>query len=144
MRAVFAFGILVGFFCSKAHSQSLVGTWQLVSETSCLENDIVGDEEEADLVADLKSRSSGTQSIIEFKDNNTGSESLHIMNKKKVSGTSHFLYRYNDGTLYLLDKKSHLLIGSYDVEKITSDSLIFSNASRSCEIRILIKVKDPK
>jgi hypothetical protein len=117
-----------------------VGTWQLISQTSCMENELEEDDDTDELVADMKSRSGGTSSVIEFKDNNMGSESIKMIETRKSSKSSNFMYKVDGDILYLLDKKSHLLIGSYDIERLTTDSLIFSNAKRACETRIFAKI----
>ncbi len=132
--------IVVGFFSFHVRSQSIVGTWQLVSQTTCLESEMEEDEETNELLNNMKSQSRGTNSVIEFKDNNMGSESLKMIDKRKANKTSNFMYKVDGDVLYMLDKKSHLLIGSYDIERLTSDSLIFSNAARACETRIFVKI----
>jgi len=126
----------------QTRAQSLVGTWQLVRHTTCLEDEI-GDEDEAtsDLLDDIRSRESGTPSVIEFKSDNSGEESIRLLASKKPNKRNNFLYRYNEGKLYFLDKKSRLLVGSYDVDRLSADSLVFSDASRACETRIFVRVE---
>lgn len=126
----------------QTKAQSLVGAWQLVHHTSCLEDE-VGDEDEAtnDLLDDIRSRESGTQSVIRFNDDNSGDESIHLLNSRKSRKRNNFLYRYSEGKLYFLDKKSRLLMGSYDVDRLSADSLVFSNASRACETRIFVRLE---
>ena len=126
----------------QTKAQSLVGTWQLVRHTTCLEDEI-GDEDEAtgDLLYDIRSRESGTPSVIEFKSNNSGEESIRLLASKKSNKRNNFLYRYNEGKLYFLDKKSRLLVGSYDVDRLSADSLVFSDASRACETRIFVRLE---
>ena len=105
-----------------------------------MDEEIETSEDEDELVADLQSRHTGTASVMEFKNNSTGSENLRIMDSRKSSKTSSFMYKVEADVLYLLDKKSRLLKGSYDIEKLTSDSLVFSNAARACETWILIRI----
>lgn len=126
----------------QTKAQSLVGTWQLVRHTTCLEDEI-GDEDEAtsDLLDDIRSRESGTPSVIEFKSDNSGEESIRLLASKKPNKRNNFLYRYNEGKLYFLDKKSRLLVGSYDVDRLSADSLVFSDASRACETRIFVRLE---
>lgn len=126
----------------QTRAQSLVGTWQLVRHTTCLEDEI-GDEDEAtgDLLEDIRSRESGTPSVIEFKSDNSGEESIRLLASKRSNKRNNFLYRYNEGKLYFLDKKSRLLVGSYDVDRLSADSLVFSDASRACETRIFVRVE---
>lgn len=128
----------------ETKAQSLVGTWQLVDHTTCLEGEL-GDEDEAtgDLLEDIRSRESGTPSVIRFKDDNSGDESIRLLASRKSDKRNNFLYRYSEGKLYFLDKKSRLLVGSYDVDRLSTDSLVFSNASRACETRIFIRLEGP-
>lgn len=139
MRGIFTC-IVVGIISFNVQAQSIVGTWQLISQTSCIDNEIEADDEVDALVADMKSRSNGTNSVIEFKDNNTGSESIRMIESRKSNKSSSFMYKVDGDLLYLLDKKSHLLIGSYEIERLTTDSLIFSNTARACETRVFAKI----
>ncbi|HLT71328.1 MAG TPA: lipocalin family protein [Cyclobacteriaceae bacterium] len=126
----------------QTNAQSLVGTWQLVRHSNCLEEK-VGDEDEAtnDLLDDIRSRESGTQSVIRFNDDSSGDESIHLLESRKSKKRNNFLYRYSEGKLYFLDKKSRLLVGSYDVDRLSADSLVFSNATRACETRIFVRLE---
>ena len=124
-------------------AQSLVGRWQLVKQTSCIEdetplNDSTGVEE---VLNDMKSMSGPTGNVIEFKENNSAEESTKIISKKKSYNSKAFLYKFNGTELYFLDKKSHTIIEGFTVEKFTSDSLIISNTSRACETKVFTKIK---
>lgn len=124
-------------------AQSIVGRWQLSKQSNCVEDEL--DEEEdagvKEMVDDMEGLSGAEPQIIEFKDNNTGSESTKIINKKKSYNSKSFLYRYNEGSLYILDKKSRTIIDGFTVEKLDNDSLIISNVSRVCETKIFVRLK---
>ncbi|MEJ1241268.1 hypothetical protein WBG78_24175 [Chryseolinea sp. T2] len=123
-------------------AQSIVGRWQLVKQSSCVEDELGGDDDDAQaLVDDMKSMSGSTPQVLELKDNNTGQESTKIISKKKSYNSKSFMYRYNENGLYFLDKKSKTIIEGYTVEKLEGDSLIISNASRVCETRIFVRIK---
>jgi hypothetical protein len=94
-----------------------------------------------EMAEDMEGLSGAEPQIIEFKDNNTGSESTKIINKKKSYNSKSFLYRYNEGSLYILDKRSRTIIDGFTVEKLTNDSLIISNVSRVCETKIFVRLK---
>ncbi len=142
---IFWLVIFFVFACSLAHSQSLVGTWQLVRQTTCLSDELGGEDPETDeLVTDMQSRSSGTASVIRFKDNTNGEENIRMFDSRKSTKLNSFLYKFDGNTLHLLDKKSRLLLGSYTIESFTADSLIFSNAARACETRVFVKVSEKK
>jgi hypothetical protein len=123
-------------------AQSLVGTWQLVRHNSCLEEEMDEDEATGDLLEDIRSRSSGTPSVIEFRDDNSGEESIRLLDTRRSSKRNSFLYRYSDGKIDFLDKKSRLLVGAYDVDRLSADSLVFSEVSRACETRIFVRLAE--
>lgn len=138
------FALLVALSAIFGHTkaQSLVGTWQLVRHTTCLEAEM-GEEDAAtdDLVEDIRSRDAGTASVIRFKDDNSGDETIRLLESRKSGKRNNFLYRYSEGRLYFLDKKSRLLVGSYDVDRLSADSLVFSDAKRACETRIFVRLE---
>lgn len=123
-------------------AQSIVGRWQLVKQSSCVEDEVgdVDDDTQA-LVDDMKSLSGAAPQVLEFRDNNTAQESTKIISKKKSYNSKSFLYRYNENGLYFLDKKSKTIIEGFTVEKLEGDSLIISNASRVCETKIFVRIK---
>lgn len=123
-------------------SQSIVGRWQLVKQSNCVEEEMGdSDDEPQELIEDLKGMSDRTPQVIEFKVNNTGSESTKIINKKKSYNSKSLLYRFDSNGLYFLDKKSRTIIEGFTVEKLESDSLIISNSARVCETKIFVRVK---
>ena len=101
---------LLFFLPSISFSQpaSIVGRWQLVNQSTCIDDElsVEEDDEMQDLVDDMKSRSDKTPQVIEFRDNNTGKESTKIISKKKAYNAHSFLYRLDGAGLYFLDKKS--------------------------------------
>lgn len=124
------------------HGQSLVGKWQLVKQSNCVEDEL--DEEEGDvkeMVEDMQGLSGAEPQILEFKDNNTASESTKIINKKKSYNSRSFLYRFDAERLYILDKRSRTIIDAFMVEKFDSDSLIISNAERVCDTKVFVRLK---
>lgn len=132
---------LTGYTLS-GQAQSIVGRWQLVKQSSCVDDEVAGDDDAQALIDDMKSMSGAAPQILEFRDNNTGQESTKIISKKKSYNSKSFLYRYSsDDALYFLDKKSKTIIEGYLVEKLEGDSLIISNASRVCETKIFVRVK---
>ena len=133
---VLSSGALIG------EAQSIVGRWQLIKQSNCVEDDL-GEEEASvkEMVEDMKGLSGAEPQIIEFKDNNTGEENTKIISKKKSYNSKSFMYRFNEETLYFLDKKSKTIIDGYTVEKMDGDSLIISNATRVCETKIFVRLK---
>ena len=94
-----------------------------------------------EMTEDMKGLSGAEPQVLEFKENNTGEENTKIISKKKSYNSKSFMYRYNEGTLYFLDKKSKTIIDGYTVEKMDGDSLIISNATRVCETKIFVRIK---
>ena len=138
----FIFVMVLGFSTLIVQAQSIVGRWQLVNQSNCVESEL-GEEEAGvkEMTEDMKGLSGAEPQILEFKENNTGEESTKIISKKKSYNSKSFMYRYNEGTLYFLDKKSKTIIDGYTVEKMDGDSLIISNATRVCETKIFVRIK---
>jgi hypothetical protein len=138
---IFVVMILVG--ASLCQAQSIVGRWQLVKQSNCVETEL--DEEEdagvKEMIGDMKGLSGAEPQVLEFKENNTAQESTKIINKKKSYNSKSFLYRYSDGSLYILDKKSRTIIEGFTVERLEADSLIISNAARACDTKIFVRIK---
>src|SRR5690606_41379173 len=107
----------------RSAAQSLVGTWQLVRHNTCLEDEMDEDAATSDLLEDIRSRSSGTPSVIEFKDDNSGEETIRLLDTRRSSKKNTFLYRFSEGKIYFLDKHSRLLLGVYDVVRLSADSI---------------------
>ncbi len=137
--------ILISVCCLLAigvNAQSIIGRWQLVRQSSCVEDELGGSNSETeDLVADMKGMSGATPQILTLKEKNEGEENTKIIDKKKSYNSKSFLYKFDGESLYFLDKKSRTIIESFSVEKLASDSLIISNTSRACETRIFVRIK---
>jgi hypothetical protein len=141
MKTILSLVVFTLLYC-HANGQSIVGKWQLVKQSNCVEEDLPPqDAETAALVEDMKGMAGSMPQVIEFKDNNTGQESSKIVSHKKAYNSKSFLYKYSGENLYILDKKSHTIIEGFSVEKIDADSLIITNSSRVCETKIFVKIK---
>lgn len=141
MKTIVAILVLIPFF-SFSQSASIVGRWQLVNESSCVDDELgVEDDDMQDLIEDMKGRSNKSPQVIEFKDNSTAKESTKIVSKRKSYNSNSFLYRFDGRGLYFLDKKSRTIIEGFTVEKLKSDSLIISNSTRVCETKIFVRIK---
>lgn len=128
-----------------SEGQSILGTWQLVKSTSCIENDLEpGTENEANLLDEMKQHSSPTPQVVRFREKGAGDESLRILNRKKTANARNFLYKVHEDVLLILDKRSQTISDSYNIDKLSADSLILSSSSRSCDIRFFVKIKDPR
>jgi len=133
--------LLFVFALSGAGAQGITGTWQVVKDSQCMTDELgVSSETEEELLESMASMSGTTPKTIFFNTNGTGEENWRTRGKKKPSSKSQFLYRYSNGTIYFLDKKSRLITGTYIVEELTPTSLVFFNKDRSCERTELIRV----
>ena len=137
-------------FATLAHSTlsaqpaSILGTWQLVKQGSCLDETPTADQEQnlENLRSQMHSRTPATAQVVSFKKNATGNESSRILNSDETSNPKKFYYKFNGQMLLILDKKSQTISDSYMVDKFTADSLIVSNSARPCETRIFIKISE--
>ena len=139
MKTLFA--LLLSAFTTSLFSQSIVGEWQLIKQSTCMEETMkpLADSTQR-LVNDMKSRSGVTGSTVTFKENQSGEESTRIINSRKSGYTKNFLYKFDGEMLMVLDKRSRTITDNYIVEKFSTDSLILANASRPCETKIFLKI----
>lgn len=138
-----AFIFFVGMFAlGSLQAQSIVGTWQLMKQTTCLEDNIAPmDEDVSKLKEEMSGMSSRTPRTIQFKDNNTGEESVRIIDTRRQAGKSNFLYKSDNNSLYILDKKSKTIKATYTIDELSPDSLILSNTSRPCEVKVFVRIR---
>lgn len=130
------------FFASPSFCQSIVGTWQLTKQSNCMSDALDTDEDEEELLQDMASMSNRDIPLtIEFKDNNSGTENLHTINSKKQSKYKSFLFKFDGDNLYILDKKSQTISAAYTIDRLSADSLIYSNSSRPCETKVFVRLK---
>ena len=133
--------LLLAFLTLSSKAQSIIGKWQLMKQTNCIENDIETDEDTQGLIDDMKSRNSGSAQVVYFKDNKSGEESTKILSRKKDTNNKNFLYKFDGTNLYILDKKSQTISESYVVDRFEGDSLIVSNATRACDTKVFVRIK---
>jgi len=123
-------------------SQSIIGNWQLVKQTSCLDDNIeLNDEGVEEVLDDMKSMSGPMPQVMKLKEKNAAEESTKIVSRKKSYNSKSFLYKYDGQSIYFLDKKSRTIIEGYTVEKLKGDSLIISNSARACETKVFLRIK---
>ncbi len=133
--------LLAGNTTIFCHAQSLIGRWQIVKQTTCGHELLPGNQQNEASLIDTKTHANKTPQIITFDDKNNGEENTKIFNTNKYANTKHFFYKLDSGTLYILDKRSKLIIDRYDVEKLQRDTLIISNTSRPCETKVFARIK---
>jgi hypothetical protein len=133
---------LIGFSISS-QAQSIIGSWQLVKESSCLEETMTAANDSAQgLVQEMKSMAHNPAAqVVTFKEKLAGEETTRILNHKKAANSKSFLYKFDGETLLILDKKSHTITDNYMVDKFSTDSLIIANSARPCETKIFLRIK---
>ena len=133
---------LIGSSYSLAKAQSIIGEWQLVKESTCLDDQVTGEDgTEAELMTAMKSMSSPTPQIVKFKEKMVGEESTRMLTRKKPDNKTRFLYKFDGERLWILDKRSQTITEAFNVEKISADSLIISSANRPCETKFFVRLK---
>lgn len=64
-----------------------------------------------------------------------------VQNKKKPVQRKKFHYKFDGQNIYILDKKSHLIVGGFVVETLTTDALVYYSEGKECEKTTLVRVK---
>lgn len=138
LKILLAWGYLFCLdFTASGQAENIVGSWQLVKQSTCLEQ--TANDSEAQVQQDAPGTSASAH-VVTFKDNASGEESTPLLNTARTPNPKKFYYKFNGDMLLILDKKSQTISDSYIVDKFTADSLIISNASRPCETRIFVKI----
>lgn len=118
---------------ASGQTADIIGSWQLVKQSSCL-------EQAANAPLHEGADASATQGIVTFKDNASAEESQPVLNASRTTNSKKFFYKFRGDMLLILDKRSQTISDSYIVDKISQDSLIVSNAARPCETHIFVKI----
>ena len=119
--------LLVLMVSQTAWAQSLVGKWQLMKQTSCIESELDNPNQSEDmdeLMAEMNSRKNRTADVIQFKTNYKGEQSTSILGKRKDVNDKNFIYNLTDKQLDILDPKSKTIIQTYIIEEITVSEMI--------------------
>lgn len=123
-------------------AQSIVGRWQLVKQTNCVEDQMdMSDADAEEMVSDMQGISGTTPQVLNLKENNAAEESTRIVNRRKSYNSKSFLYKFDGEAIYFLDKRSRTIIEGFTVEKISADSLILTHSARVCETKVFVRLK---
>ena len=138
----YIFTVLSLGFSTMLQAQSIIGSWQLVRETNCVEEHITADSDNVqNLTNDMKAMASPMAQVVTFRKKAQGEESTRILTRKKPSNKKSFLYRLDGERLMILDKRSQTITENFMVEQLSADSLIVSSASRPCETKVFVRLK---
>jgi len=122
--------------------QSIVGDWQVTRQTNCLESEVNETlKTDSAMLEKFFSSTTPTPKVIIFRADNSGEESIKEKTKKRVSSRKKFHYKFDGQNIYILDKKSHLIVVGFVVERLTTDTLIYHPEGKECERTFLIRVK---
>jgi hypothetical protein len=137
------FIVLLALTSVSTNAQSILGKWQLMKKSDCISSQLDDPNQSEDmdeLMSDMNSLKSRTPDVIEFKTKMRGEQSTSLLGKRKDYNEKDFLYRFDGKTLHVLDKKSKTITASFTVEEFTASSLILSDASRPCEVRVFTRI----
>jgi|APTNR8051073442_1049403.scaffolds.fasta_scaffold00018_136 hypothetical protein len=127
---------------SLINGQSIVGDWQVTKQTNCLENEVYDTlKTDSEMLEARSPHSNHTPKVMSFRADNTGEESIKVQNKKKPANRKKFHYKFDGQNIYILDKKSHLIVGGFVVETLTTDALVYYSEGKECEKTTLVRVK---
>ena len=123
-------------------AQSIVGRWQLVKQTNCVEDQMdMADADAEEMVSDMQGISGTTPQVLNLKETHAAEESTRIVNRRKSYNSKSFLYKFDGEAIYFLDKRSRTIIEGCTVEKISADSLILTHSARVCETKVFVRLK---
>ena len=91
------------------------------------------------MMKEFSSKSKPSSKMVKFNIDNSGEEQVKQLEKKKASTVKKFHYKFDGTTIYILDKKSRLIVSSMSVETLTSDSLVYNTSGKSCEKVMLVR-----
>jgi hypothetical protein len=130
---------ILAFACVKA--QSIVGTWQQVGETSCIQTELKESETEKELLPAMGGTQNSVAKLIRFFEKGGGEEGIFSKGSKKGSGMNAFQYKVIGQELQFLDKRSGIITQRFIVDELTEGSLKIHNAMKDCEARTFTRVK---
>lgn len=122
-------------------AQSVVGTWQLVEEQTCLQVQFEKSETEKELEQSMGSSKNAVAKLIRFDKKETGEEGIFSQGNKKGTGMNSFRYNVKGNELRFLDKKSGIITQRFMIDELTESTLKIHNAMKDCEVRFFSRVK---
>jgi hypothetical protein len=133
--------VLMAVISLQLQAQSVVGTWQLVEEQTCLQVQFEKSETEKELEQSMGSSKNAVAKLIRFEKKGTGEEGIFSQGNKKGKGMNSFRYNVRGNELRFLDKKSGIITQRFVIDELTESTLKIHNAMKDCEVRILSRVK---
>jgi translation initiation factor 6 (eIF-6) len=132
---------LMAVISYQLQAQSVIGTWQLVEEQTCLQVQFEKSDTEKELEQSMGSSKNGVSKLIRFDKKGTGEEGIFSQGNKKGTGMNFFRYSVKENELRLLDKKSGIITQRFVIDELTESTLKIHNAMKDCEVKIFSRVK---
>jgi hypothetical protein len=132
---------LMAVISYQLHAQSVIGTWQLVEEQTCLQVQFEKSDTEKELEQSMGSSKNAVAKLMRFDKKGTGEEGIFSQGNKKGTGMNSFRYNVKGNELRLLDKKSGIITLRFFIDELTESTLKIHNAMKDCEVKIFSRVK---
>jgi translation initiation factor 6 (eIF-6) len=133
--------VLMAVVSIQLQAQSVVGTWQLVEEQTCLQVQFEKSETEKELEQSMGSSKNAVAKLIRFEKKGTGEEGIFSQGNKKGTRMNSFRYNVKGNELRFLDKKSGIITQRFVIDELTESTLKIHNAMKDCEVRFFSRVK---
>jgi translation initiation factor 6 (eIF-6) len=133
--------VLMAVISLQLQAQSIVGTWQLVEEQTCLQVQFEKSETEKELEQSMGSSKNAVAKLIRFEKKGTGEEGIFSQGNKKGTGMNSFRYNVRGNELRFLDKKSGIMTQRFIIDELTESTLKIRNAVKACEMKFFSRVK---
>jgi hypothetical protein len=133
--------VLMAVVSLKLQAQSVVGTWQLVEEQTCLQVQFEKSETEKELEQSMGSSKNAVAKLIRFDKKETGEEGIFSQGNKKGTGMNSFRYNVIGNELRFLDKKSGIITQRFVIDELTESTLKVHNAMKDCEVKVFSRIK---
>lgn len=122
--------------------QSLVGKWQVINQTNCLEKELPNSTGSDDTFLKEFSTQSGLSPVMmHFGKDGSVKRIIKIIGEKKPAETQEYKFSVDGTTIHLSDKKSKTILRIYTIETLTNDSLVYVVLGRECEKTTLVRMK---
>lgn len=133
--------VLMAVISFQLQAQSVIGTWQLVEEQTCLQVQFEKSETEKELEQSMGSSKNAVAKLIRFEKKGTGEEGIFSQGNKKGTGMNSFRYNIQGSELRFLDKKSGIITQRFIIDELTDSRLKIHNAVKDCEVKSFSRVK---
>lgn len=132
--------VLMAVISFHLQAQSVIGTWQIVEEQTCLQVQFEKSETETELEQSMGSSKNAVAKLIRFDKKGTGEEGIFSQGNKKGTGMNSFRYNVKGSELRFLDNKSGIITQRFVIDELTENTLKIHNAMKDCEVKILSRV----